>query len=329
MQLHRLVGIFALALAATMMGPAAAWADDPKPGSSSLLGGDPSTWTPIAVTPSNNGTQVTASLGQALVLTGFPETSVVQSSNTAVATPIQGTTTDATTVDGVTTPGVTTHPGLQTHSVGATLIVVLDGPVGASIPITRFVVQVANASGRQSMLDRAPIVLDGTETSLTMNETGEQIAWDFDKYSALSDNEMVMTSIGSPARRTFTTVGYGTARITISQAGKKVARVKVTVTRGPRFEFRIDERLITSPKAGQIVNVTGRLAQPLPSSAVAPKVCAFHVTPRVRLGCNTVSATGGFTIPAKARAGTAVVEYKASGGGKGSAFFAIEINRPA
>lgn len=329
MQLHHHAGIFALALVVTVLGSGAAWAADEQTGSRPSLGGDPSTWTPVSVTPSSNGTVVTASLGQALVLTGFPATSVVESSNTAVATVIQGTTTEATTVDGVTTPGVTTNPGLQTLAVGATLVVVLDGPAGAAIPITRFVVQVSNASGKQSMLDRKPMLLDGTEKSLTMNETGERIAWAFDNYAAVSDNEAVMTSIGSAGRRAFTAVGYGTARITVSQAGQMVARLKVTVTRAPRFEFRIDERLLSSPKAGEIVNVTGRLAQRLPSSVVSPKVCAYHVTPRVRLGCTIVSTAGGFTIPAKARAGTAIIEYKDAGGGKGSAFFAIEINRPA
>ena len=34
-------------------------------------------------------------------------------------------------------------------------------------------------------------------------------------------------------------------------------------------------------------------------------------------------------IPAKAKTGTAVVEYKEASGGKGSAFFAIEIDRKA
>ena len=326
MQPHRFIGIIALALFAAGLGAGVARAAEPQPGHPMVLGGDPSTWTPVAVTPSSNGTVLSVPLGQALVLDGFPTTSIVESSNTSVATPIQGTTAEATTVDGVTTPGATTNPGLQTLAVGATLVVVLDGPAGTGTPITRFIVQVADAGGRKSMLDRKPLLLDGTEKSLTMNETGERIAWAFDRSTAVSDNEAVMTSLGSPGRRTFTAVGYGTARITVSQAGATVARLKVTVTRAPRFEFRINSRLLSSPKAGQIVNVTGRLAQPLPKGVASPRVCAYHVTPRVRLGCTTPSPAGAFTIPAKAQAGTSVVEYKDGGGGKGSAFFAIEID---
>ena len=53
------------------------------------------------------------------------------------------------------------------------------------------------------------------------------------------------------------------------------------------------------------------------------------MTPRVRLGCATTTPAGDFTIPAKAKSGTAVVEYKDAGGGKGSAFLAIEIDRLA
>lgn len=329
MQLHRLVGILTLALAVTGLGSGVARAADPQPGTPPALGGDPSTWTPVSVTPSSNGTVLTAALGQALVLTGFPVTSIVESSNTSVATPIQGTTTEATTVDGVTTPGATTNPGLQTLAVGATLVVVFDGPVSTGIPITRFIVQVASASGKTSMLDREPRLLDGTEKSIALNETGERIAWAFDRYTAVSDNEAVVSSIGYPGRQTLTAVGYGTARIIVSQAGKELARLKVAVTRTPRFEFRITERLLTATKKGEIVNVTGRLAQRLPLSVALPKVCAYHVTPRIRLGCSTVTLAGDFTIPAKAQAGTALIEYKVAGGGKGSAFFAIEINREA
>ena len=329
MPLLRLVGTFVLALVVTGLGSGVARAADPQPARPPALGADPSTWAPVSITPSSNSTVLAASLGQALVLTGFPATSIVESSNTSVATPIQGTTAEATTVDGVTTPGATTNPGLQTLAVGATLVVVFDGPVATGTPITRFIVQVASSNGKNSMLDREPMLLDGTEKSIALNETGERLSWAFDRYTAVSDNEAVMSSIGYPGRQTLTAVGYGTARVIVSQAGKELARLKVTVTRAPRFEFRIPERLLTAAKAGEIVNVTGRLAQRLPMSIAPTKVCAFHVTPRVRLGCATTTPAGDFTIPAKAKTGTAVVEYKDAGGGKGSAFLAIEIDRLA
>ena len=323
---HRLVSILALGLVATAAGIGGAQAATPRLDAAPITGGDPSTWTPVSVTPSSNNKVVKTVQGQSIVLNGFPVTSVVESTNASVAVPIQGTIAEPTTVDGVTTPGATTNPGLQTSDVGAALVIVRDGPnvSGAASPIATFIVQVASVNGRDSMLDRNPLLLAGTEGVLALNETGERLTWDLPRYRATSDNESVLTSTGYPDSRTLTAVGYGTANVVVSRGGKKLANLVVTVARTPRFEFRVTTPRVTAAEAGEIVSITGRLKQRPPVGTDLPRVCAFHVTPWTRLGCATLTPAGDFTIPAKAIPGTAVIEYR-EGGGKGSGFFTIEI----
>ena len=333
---HRLVSILALGLVVTAAGMVVttagmvgAQAATPRLGATPITGGDPSTWTPVSVTPSSNNKVVKTVQGQSIVLNGFPATSIVESTNASVAAPIQGTIAEPTTVDGVTTPGATTNPGLQTSDVGAALVIVRDGPnvSGTASPITTFIVQVASVNGRDSMLDRKPLLLAGTEATLALNETGERLTWDLPRYRATSDNETVLASTGYPESRTLTAVGYGTANVVVTRGGKKLAKIVVTVARSPRFEFRVTTPRVIAAEAGQIVDITGRLTRRPPAGANLPRVCAFHVTPWTRLGCATLTPTGDFTIPAKAVPGTTVIEYR-EGGGKGSGFFTIEI-KPA
>ena len=324
MKPHRLVGVLTLAVIMTGLWAGDALAADSQPGLAPPAGSDPSSWAPVPITPSVNGTVVTAFMGQTLVLGGFPATAVVETSNTAISLVTQGLTGEPTTVDGVTNPGAVTNPTLQTLGVGAALIVIRDGPAGPAI--TRFVLQVSTVTGKGSMLDREPLLLNADVTTLALNETGERLLWDFSNYTAVSSNESVVTSTGYRGRRMLTAVGYGKARITISQGGKELASLKVNITRTPRFDFHLDSQQLTAPKGGRVVSVIGRLAQPLPMGVDPPKVCAYHVIPRTRLGCATVTTGGTFSIPAKPVPGTAVVEYQ-GGPGKGSSYFSIGIDK--
>lgn len=324
MQPHRLVGVLALAIILTGLWAGNATAADSKPGLAPPAGSDPSSWAPVPITPSVNGTVVTAFIGQTLVLGGFPATAVVETSNTAISLVSQGMIGEPTTVDGVTTPGAVTNPTLQTLDVGAALIVVRDGNAGPAV--TRFVLQISTFTGKGSMLDRKPVLLNADVTTLALNETGERLLWDVSNYTAESSNESVLTSTGYRGRRMLTTVGYGKARIIISRGGKELARLKVNITRTPRFDFHLDSQQLTAPKGGRVVSVIGRLAQPLPRGVDPPKVCTYHVIPRTRLGCATVTTGGTFSIAAKPARGTAVVEYQ-GGPGKGSSYFSIEIDK--
>ena len=324
MKPHRLVGVLTLAVITTGLWAGNALAADSQPGLAAPTGTDPSSWAQVPVTPSINGTIVTALLGQTLVLGGFPTTAIVETSNSAISLLSQGMLGKPTTVDGVPTLGAVTNPTVQTLGVGAALIVVRDGPAGPVI--TRFILQVSTVTGKGSMLDREPVLLNADVTTLTLNETGERLLWEFSNYTAVSSNESVLTSVGYPRRRMLTAVGYGTARIVISQGGKELARLKVVITRTPRFEFRLPEKELTTTKVSDVVNVSGSLAQPLPRSLVPPKVCAYHVIPRTRLGCATVTPAGTFSISAKPVLGTAVIEYRV-GGGKGSSYFSIGIDK--
>lgn len=324
MKPHRLVGVLTLAVIMTGLWAGDALAADSQPSVAPPAGSDPSSWAPVPITPSVNGTVVTAFMGQTLVLGGFPATAVVETSNTAISLVTQGLTGEPTTVDGVTNPGAVTNPTLQTLSVGAALIVIRDGPAGPAI--TRFVLQVSTVTGKGSMLDREPLLLNADVTTLALNETGERLLWGFASYTAVSSNEAVLTSVGYPGRRMLTAVGYGTARIIVSRGGEELARLQVIITRTPRFEFRLPEKQLTTTKVARIVDVRGSLAQPLPMSVDPPKVCAYHVIPRTRLGCATVTTGGTFAISAKPVLGTAVVEYQL-GGGKGSSYFSIGIEK--
>ncbi len=327
MQPHRLVGALALAVMMTGLWAGQALAADSQPGIAPPAGSDPSSWSPVPVTPTINGTVVTAFLGQSLVFTGFPATAVVETSNGSVALVRQAIVGESTIVDGVTTPGAVTNPALQTLGLGAAQVVVRDGPTGPTpgTPLATFVLQVANVTGKASMLNREPLMLNADVTRLTLNETGERLQWDFPRYTVMSDNDSVLTSTGYPERRVLTAVGYGTARIIVSRGGKELARLKVIITRTPRFEFRLPEKQLTTTKIARVIDVSGTLAQPLPASVGPPTVCAYHVIPRTKLGCATVTTAGAFTISARVVPGTAVVEYGA-GGGKGSAFFSIGID---
>lgn len=324
MQPHRLVGVLALAIILTGLWAGNAMAADSKPGLAPPAGSDPSSWAPVPITPSVNGTVVTAYIGQALVLGGFPATAVVETSNTAISLVSQGMIGEPTTVEGVTTPGAVTNPTLQTLNVGAALIVVRDGTAGPAV--TRFVLQVSTFTGKGSMLDRKPMLLNADVTALALNETGERLLWDVSTYTAESSNESVLTSTGYRGRRVLTAVGYGKARIIISHGGKELARLKVNITRTPRFDFHLGSQQLAAPKGGRVVSVIGRLAQPLPMGVDPPKVCAYHVIPRTRLGCATVTTGGTFSIAAKPAPGTAVVEYQ-GGPGKGSSYFSIAIDK--
>ena len=324
MQPHRLVGVLALAIIMTGLWAGNAVAADSQPGLAAPAGSDPSSWAPVPITPSVNGTVVTVFMGQTLVLGGFPATAVVETSNSAISLVSQGLIGEPTTVDGVTTLGAVTNPTLQTLGVGAALIVVHDGPAGPAI--MRFVLQVSTVTGKGSMLDREPLLLNADVTTLALNETGERLLWGFASYTVVSSNEAVLTSVGYPGRRMLTAVGYGTARVIIFRGGKELARLKVVITRTPRFEFRLPEKQLTTSKVARIVDVRGNLTQPLPMGVVPPKVCAYHVVPRTRLGCAIVTTGGTFAISAKPVLGTAVVEYQA-GPSKGSSYFSIGIEK--
>ncbi len=324
MKPHRLVGVLTLAVIMTGLWAGNALAADSQLGISPPSGSDPSSWASVPITPSVNGTVVTAFMGQTLVLGGFPAAAFVETSNSAISLVSQGMLGEPTTVDGVTTPGTVTSPMLHTLDVGAALIVVRDGTAGPAV--TRFVLQVSTFTGKGSMLDREPVVLDAGVTTLALNETGERLLWDVSNYTAVSSNESVVTSTGYRGRRMLTAVGYGKARITISHGGKELARLKVNITRTPRFDFYLGSQQLTASKGDRVVGVIGSLAQPLPRGVDPPKVCAYHVIPRTRLGCATVTTRGTFAISAKPVLGTAVVEYQV-GAGKGSSYFSIGIDK--
>jgi len=324
MQPHRLVGVLALAIIMIGLWTGNAVAADTKPALAPPAGSDPSSWAPVPITPRINGTIVMALLGQTLVLDGFPATAVVETSNTAISLVTQGMLGEPATVDGVTTQGEVTNPTVQTLGVGAALVVVRDAPAGQAI--TKFVLQVSTVTGKGSMLDREPLLLNAGVTTLALNESGERLRWDFANYTAASSNESVLTSTGYSGRRMLTAVGYGKARVIISRGGKELATLKVNITRTPRFDFHLGSQELTASKNDRVVSVIGSLAQPLPRGVDPPKVCAYHVTPRTRLGCGVITTGGTFTISSKAVLGTAVVEYQA-GPGKSSSYFNIGIEK--
>ena len=83
MKPHRLVGVLTLAVVMTGLWAGNALAADSQLGISPPSGSDPSSWASVPITPSVNGTVVTAFMGQTLVLGGFPAAAFVETSNSA------------------------------------------------------------------------------------------------------------------------------------------------------------------------------------------------------------------------------------------------------
>lgn len=57
-----------------------------SPSASELVGGDPSTWSPVRVTPDDDGSTQSLVVGQAVIFEGFREGSIFESSDPSVFT---------------------------------------------------------------------------------------------------------------------------------------------------------------------------------------------------------------------------------------------------
>lgn len=224
------VGVLASwSLAACSSGGAAAQ-PDPDPVPSTLAGGDPSTWTPVDITPAMDGRLIQLRIGQTALFSGLPAAPpvTVESSDPGAVTAQQpGTTGGATTAAGITAVGA-----------GAAHVIVWSGPLTDSdtVPLANYLVQTFPADAAQSSpAVAAPVAVDDQSGTVTLQPG--QIAQftqvpPADDAKVESSNDMVVMMLPQKpgAAPAFIAVGPGDAKAVVTdRGGVKQAAVAVTV----------------------------------------------------------------------------------------------------
>ena len=209
--------------AASMAASAPAASAEP----SGLVGGDPSTWSPVQVTMDMNGQVIDLVVGQAVLFPDLPEVENlnIETSDPAVIEAF------LPTDDGT----MQTAAGLRAVGVGASHVILVDGfPAdGPAEPIAQFVFQVTEQQGEGN---GGPMVVDATTTSVDLFPGQWLVLADMPEGTVVeTSDDMVIwwaaqeSAAGDPS---LIAVGEGTATVVAKDAdGKELANLAVTVTR--------------------------------------------------------------------------------------------------
>jgi len=199
--------------------------------SGSMVGTDPGTWSPVEISPDQNGQVIELKIGQNARFTGLPADDannriVIESSNPkAVEVHQQGT-----------ENGVTTVAGLTAVGLGASRIIVWDGDPndnGGQI-LNQYVVQVFNVDADNAPGNEGPQVLKPGASTITLEPGAGAIIDGLPKgeYAVTTDNDMVAIPLPDQDSSQYPGVlgvGEGTAKATITDAkGAVVATITIT-----------------------------------------------------------------------------------------------------
>ena len=204
---------------------------DPDPVPSTLAGGDPSTWTPVEITPGMNGGLIQLRIGQAARFTGLPDGGpvTIESSDLRAVVDVQPT--DAA--------GVTTAAGITAVGAGAAHVIVWSGPLtdADTVPLANYVVQTFPADASQAS-PGVPAPVGLTDSSTTVALAPGQIAI-FTQVPASpqakveSSNDMVVMMLPQKpgAAPALIAVGPGDAKAVVTNdSGTKQAAASLAVS---------------------------------------------------------------------------------------------------
>lgn len=199
--------------------------------STSMDGADPSSWSPVEISPDQNGQTISLILGQRATFLDLPVDDannriVIESSNPKAVEPTQQGTDN----------GVSTAAGLTAVGLGGSRILVFDGNPndnGGEV-INEYIVQVFSPDADNAPGNESPSIVTAGDSTVTL-EPGSAVVVDglpTGNYTVASDNEMV--AIPMPGASTSNdpaalAVGEGTAKVTVTDGqGAVVATITVT-----------------------------------------------------------------------------------------------------
>lgn len=205
---------------------------------SSLVGGDPGTWTPVTIGPDDNNSTIDLVPGQVALFEGLPGdgTVTVQTSDAAIAEALQPTDDN----------GVVTTAGVRAMAAGSATVVVQDSTGQAVIEVTINVTE----GGDEAMVGGDPGTWAPIELTTDMNGktielvSGQAATWpnlpgDLTSYRVeTTDDKVAMPMQPANVNGSATVPGVvggaqGTATVTLVDGeSNKVTEFTVSVSRG-------------------------------------------------------------------------------------------------
>jgi hypothetical protein len=224
-------GILALGVLSGCSRDSASVQAAPDPVPSTLAGGDPSTWSPVDITPAMNGRLIQLRIGQTARFTDLPAgtTVTVESSDTRAVRDVQP----------MDSAGVTTAAGITAVGAGAAHVIVWSGPLtdSATVPLANYVVQTfpADATQTQPSTDAAVAVGDaGATVALAPGQIAvfTQVPASLEAKVESSNDMVVMMLPQKPgAAPALIAVGPGDAKAVVTNgSGAKQAAASFTVS---------------------------------------------------------------------------------------------------
>ena len=202
----------------------------PAPSSSTLAGGDPSTWTPVSVTQEMNGQVIELRVGQVARFTDLPAAAniTVETSDPNAVMPVQPSDTN----------GVTTVAGIKAVGLGAAHVIVWSGSPAdsATEPLVNAIIQIYPVDASDSApANKAPVEITAQNNSITMN-SGETALFSElpagPDYLVESSNDMTVMVLPTTVGATpgIIAVGTGDAKVVVTDGqGGKLAAASVVV----------------------------------------------------------------------------------------------------
>ncbi len=226
-----LAGCSSSSSGSTTASPAASEAAASASPAGSMVGGDPSTWAPVDITPEMNGQSISLMIGQHATFSGLPADDannriVIESSNPKAVEPTQQGTEN----------GVTTVAGLTAVGLGGSRILVFNGDAtdnGGEV-ISQYLIQVFNPNADNAPGNEGPQVLKPGSSEITLEPGAGALIDGLPKgeYTVTTDNDMVAiasTDGPTPEYPGVIGVGEGSATATITDAkGTVVATIAIT-----------------------------------------------------------------------------------------------------
>ena len=196
--------------------------------SEQMVGGDPSTWSPVQVTMDMNGQVIGLKVGQAVNFVDIPELANLNIMNSNPAAIEVALPTDE--------GGVQTIAGARAVGAGASHVIIGDGfPAdGPFEPVAQFIFQVTNVDNDGAPGNWSPQLVDDATTKLEMVPGESAVITNVPAEGnvvASSDEMAVMwTPIEGDTNPSIMAVGEGTSTITVQdEAGKEIFSFEVTV----------------------------------------------------------------------------------------------------